>query len=274
MTAIVEGDQNVGAMVLVLIGKDPFPTYVDHRQLERVGKIRKTKERTVAKTKTRTATPTRELRQKARALSVPNWEVLDRDGLLAAVTEAEDGIDQLPEDADTDADDEDEEEVEAESEDSDETEEEPEVATTTRTKKRASSNGKKAPAKKAPATKKAPAKKAATKSKTATKRAAPRPPQQPEGPNPFRPGSNLYLITEELMKGGKRSTLVKRLVPKLEYNPRTKNPRTFDAALETDKRLKIVGYLLRQSYGFGYEHGGHGGPERGPDTYIQVTPPA
>lgn len=123
---------------------------------------------------------------------------------------------------------------------------------------------KKAPAKKASAAKKAPAKKAAKKS-TATGRANP----DPDDPIPFRPGTNLYLIAKALMKGGKRIKIATALAPKLTFNPRKQDKKKFDAVAETDRRLKVIGYILKNKHGWTYEHKG-----RGEDATIKCTPPS
>lgn len=88
------------------------------------------------------------------------------------------------------------------------------------------------------------------------------------GSNPFRAGTNLWHITEALMQGGKRSELVRKLRSKLEYNPRVQAEDDFDVDAETDRRLKVVGYILKNSHGWTYEHEG-----RGTDAHIKVTPP-
>lgn len=88
-----------------------------------------------------------------------------------------------------------------------------------------------------------------------------------ENGNPFRPGTNLFLITEELIKGGKRSKMVARLSKKIELKPR-KNSKDFDETAELDRRVLITAQLLEKDHGFSKEKDG-----RGPDATIKVTAP-
>lgn len=89
-----------------------------------------------------------------------------------------------------------------------------------------------------------------------------------DGPNPFRAGTNLFHITEELMKGGKRSSMVKRLSKKIELKPR-KNKKDFDETAELDRRVLIVGQILRNEHGFEVTREG-----RGTDATIVAVPPS
>jgi hypothetical protein len=86
--------------------------------------------------------------------------------------------------------------------------------------------------------------------------------------NPFRPGTNIWYITEELLKGGKRSTMVKRLKDKLEFTPRVRKSKDFDLDAEIDRRLRIFGYALKNEHGYSYVLRG-----RGKDAYLRVYPP-
>ena len=227
-------------------------SYADHRRLERAEGDQKTM------TTTTTAPGAKELRREAKRLNIAGYEDMTREELTNAVATAN-GADE-----DTTA----------------------RVATKTAAKKTAAKKAAPAPAAteddgedEAPAK---PAKKTASK-KAAPKAEAPAPKAGKsakgktekvereagaEGPNPFRPNTNLWHITEALMRGGKRSTLVARLLPKLEYNPRVQSADDFDAELETDRRLKVVGYLLKNRFGFTYVHEG-----RGKDATIKVIPP-
>jgi hypothetical protein len=139
-----------------------------------------------------------------------------------------------------------------------------EEAASSRTTRRTASNGttrtRRTKAAAAPAEK--PAK--ATAAKKTTKAA-----EKPDGPNPFRSGTNLWHITEALMRGGKRSDLVSKLRNKLTFNPRVKSEDEFDVDLEIDRRLKVIGYLLKNQHGWEFTHEG-----RGSDAYIKVAPPA
>lgn len=91
-----------------------------------------------------------------------------------------------------------------------------------------------------------------------------------ENGNPYRPDSNLHAIAEELIRGGKRKDMVKRLKKKIELAPRQRAGADYDVDYEIDRRLLIVGQLLRKDHGFEVERGG-----RGPaDATIKATPPA
>lgn len=120
----------------------------------------------------------------------------------------------------------------------------------------------------------APKKKAAkktTKSKakktTAKKGSKKTADAEENGVNPFRPNTNLYHVTEALMEGGKRSALVKKLRNKVEFNPRKQDAEDMDVDEEIDRRLKVVGYILKNQHGFELEHEG-----RGKDAFIKATP--
>lgn len=224
-------------MVEVTISNDPFTVYVDHRQLERKGRMPRATAVADAP-----AVTSKELRRKAKNLNVRNWEEMDRDQLAEAIAEAEGDGEAAPV-------------------------RKTRAAKATKAPAKAAAEPAKAASKSARATKAAPAKKTTAK-KAPAKAAKAKESSEREGPNPFRPGTNLHLITEALMKGGKRSALVKRLVDKLEYNPRVQDTDSFDREAETDRRLKVVGYILRNQHGFSYEHDG-----RGPDAFIKATPP-
>lgn len=237
LNATVIGDCILGRMVQILCDEDPIPKYTDHRTLERAEGDRNTMT-------TATAPSAKELRREAKRLGIEGYEDMTREELTNAV--------KTTGSADTD--------------------------TKTRTsapKAKAEPAPKRRPAKKAPAEKSTSAKPKSTKAAKAEKAPAKKAPAAkaakaaPEGPNPFRPNTNLWHITEALMRGGKRSALVERLLPKLEYNPRVQSEADFDPRLETDRRLKVVGYLLKNRFGFEYIHDG-----RGPDATIKVIPPA
>lgn len=87
------------------------------------------------------------------------------------------------------------------------------------------------------------------------------------GPNPFRHGSNIWHITEALLKGGKRQTLINRLKTKIEFSEQVTSKDGFDLEEEIDKRLRVFGYTLRNEHGFGYVMVG-----RGREAWIQVFP--
>lgn len=238
MPAIVFGDGILGRMVEITISNDPFTVYADHRQIQR-----KDKNMPRAATTT-TASSAKELRRRAKALSVPNWEEMSKEELESAIAD-QDG----------------------ESSDDSVEEATPPARTRRTSATKAAAPTKKATTARPKAAAKTTAKPAAAAKKT-SKRTASSTPKEGET-NPFREGTNLWYITEALMKGGKRSVLVNKLKGKLEYNPRVQDAKDFDVEAETDRRLKVVGYILRNKHGFEYEHEG-----RGPDAYIKVSPPS
>lgn len=223
MPAVVVADHLLGQMVEVRVSNDPFTSYVDHRQLEKI--TRKGTERT-------DMASAKELRKAAKAAGIDGWEDMDRDELEAAVAEAGDE-DEKP--------------------------------------AKAAKKGK-------AAAKSAKAEKTAKKS---TKKAAPTKASkkaakdddddedEDTGPNPFRKGSNLYLMTDLLMAGGKRSAMVKKLAKKIELNPRTKKGKDFDPEEEIDYRLVRVCQTLANEHGFTIEKDG-----RGKDQTVTAVPPS
>lgn len=129
---------------------------------------------------------------------------------------------------------------------------------TAKTSTKAKSSTKAAPAKaEKPAAKKAaPAKSKAAKSEDAA-----------ENGNPYKEGTNLWHIAQELIAGGKRSQMVKRLKRKISIKPRV-NADDFDEDYELDRRVLIVGQLLRKDHGFEVTREGRG--EDG--TIVAVAP--
>lgn len=105
-----------------------------------------------------------------------------------------------------------------------------------------------------------------TKGKTTKKKSTPKEDADPG--NPFRPNTNLWHIAEALKEGGKRKELTKKLKKKLEFNPRKTEPEDFNVEEQIDRRLKVVGYILKNDHGWDYKHEG-----RGVEAFIQATPP-
>jgi hypothetical protein len=253
MKAEVGAGKLLGVMTEVVIGKDPFPTMVDHRQLEAVGANgRMTMPRSASAS---TAPSARELRRQAKNLRISGWEEMTREELADAIAE-HGGADSNGEAA------------------------APARArkatkrTAKRTSRRENSDGDDsdgdAPAKRtARKATKATKKRTAKKAPAAKKRtAAPRPPANVDTPNPYRPGTNLYYVTEALMRGGKRSALVRLLKPKLKFSPRVQSEADWDVDAEIDKRLKVIAYELANKHGFSRVQEG-----RGVDAFIKATPP-
>lgn len=212
----------------------------------------------------------KELRRQARELNIEGWEELSLHDLRQAVADAQDGgskpakkaapakrppsksVRTAGKPAAAEPEDEDDE-------DSDDEEDELEEAPAP---KRGRAAAKKAPAKKAPA-KKAPPAKAKSKSKDDEEAEVAN-----ENGNPFKPGSNIFEITEALIKGGKRSTLIKQLKRKIDLKPRTERD-DWDEEAELDRRLLIIGQILRRDHSFNVVIDG-----RGREGTIQAEPPA
>lgn len=123
---------------------------------------------------------------------------------------------------------------------------------------------KKAAAPKSTAAKKAPAKKAPATSKASSNGKAK---STNTGPNPFRERSNLHLMTEELMKGGKLQTVVNRLKKKMEIKPWSKDE-VEDVDKAITKRVHLAAASLEKDHGFKIVKEG-----RGPSSKIQAIPP-
>lgn len=118
-------------------------------------------------------------------------------------------------------------------------------------KKPAAKPAKKAPAKKvaAPVAKRKP---------VATKKAAPaKSAPVAKGDNPFREGSNSYLMAAELLRGGNRGEMVKRLKKAMKIHPWSK-PKEENPEFAIRKRLLLVAAALERDYGFTIEREGRG----------------
>lgn len=240
--AVLISSHRVGDMVEIKIANDPFTSWVECISLTST-----TKRREHNKMPTKTA---KALRSEARKLGIDGWEDMDRDELQEAINLAlEDEDSDTDEDTETDEDTDDEEETE-------------------RPAKKSKSSSKKAPAKKSSASKKAAAKKAPASKKAASKKAVDEDEEGESGPNPFREGSNLFLFTEALMKGGKRSAMVTKLERKVDLKPRKRGGRDYDPAAEIDYRLVRVCQLLQNEHGFVIEKEG-----RGTEQKVKAIPP-
>jgi hypothetical protein len=223
----------------------------------------------------------RELRREAKALGVEGWEDMDLEELVAAVDEAKEGAEEKPAKAAKSAKaakpakatkraaaavEDDDDEDDEEDEDEEVVEETPAKSKKSAAKKAAAkaevksktAKGGKAAKADAKAAKKATTKAAAKVSESEED-------ELPENGNPFQQGSNLYWMTEELIKGGKRSAMVKRLQKKISLNPRTRSFTPEEEAAEIDRRLVIVSQTLRNEHGFEMEREG-----RGADTVIRL----
>lgn len=237
-----------GEVAEVLLDGDPFPVEVSITQIKEAD-MTDVRERTV-----------RELRSDAKALDIKGYSKLSKPELIAAVEAAETAADG-----------------------------------TAPRKRKASAVAKKATRKASPkkaSTRAAPTRtprkqmtEAALKASEAkrTAKADPLPLKhragrtsvaereiiEAQGPNPYRRGTNIWYVTEQLLKGGKRQTLINRLLRsgKITFTEQVREKEGFDEEKELDHRLRIIGYTLRNEYGFGYTMQG-----RGRTAYIKVWP--
>lgn len=262
MRATLVSRRPLGRMVEVQIAGDPFTCMVE---FDRLQLVRKTPQNRSTKMPTITA---KELRNQAKAAGIDGWQEMTR----AELEEALAGAEEVEED----------EEFDTETEE-DETEAEEEVAAPAPRRRTASKTAPaKAPARRTaakaaakPAARAASTRRAATKpatGKTAvpaarTKKVAATDEAEIEGDNPFKPGTNTHLMTEMLMKGGKRSAMVRSLVKKIELAPRVKGGADFDPEKELDYRLLRTAQLLVKEHGFVVEKDG-----RGPEARIKAIP--
>lgn len=106
--------------------------------------------------------------------------------------------------------------------------------------------------------KRTPAKVAKARSaKKVAKKASTKKAVSPNGANPYRVGSNVWKMAEELLRGGKRADMIKRLKKSMPLHPWSKdkeeNP---DRAI--DKRLLMTAADLNKSYGYKIVREGRG----------------
>jgi hypothetical protein len=251
-------DHAIGSMIDVVLDGDPFGTYVEFNRVEVIPGdldlnnpviVARAKDMRVRPTSTRqglgdpeggsTKVPTaaskpntRELRKQAKALGVDGWEDMGVRALQAAVEAAEDN-DTNKESAPT---------------------------------RRRSSKATKVPATKVSKTTAKSTKTTAKASSNGTKAKAEA--EVAENGNPYKPGSNLFYITEQILKGGKRSKMVTALKKKIELKPRTAGD-DWDEDYELDRRILITGQILKKDHGWNVERTGRGSE----DGTIQGTPP-
>lgn len=114
-------------------------------------------------------------------------------------------------------------------------------------------------------------KKVAPKAETKVAKRTIKPAATAANGNPFRDGSNSWLITEALLKGGSRSKMIDKLLKKIDFNPTKKKiNKKFNHRFEMDKRVLMTAHMLRKDHGFTIELSGRG-PESGT---IKATPPS
>lgn len=232
----------IGQLIEITLGSDPFPVNVPFQQVTLLTKKGKASKEMV---RTEERPSRKELRKQADALGIDGWAEMSTDELVAAIAEA----------------------------DTDDNEPAPKA------KKKKGKKGK-IVNKKAPRghTKNdEPEDEPAKPAKAAKVAKAPAAPAAPSGRriepdetgNPFRKGSNLYLITVELIKGGKRMSMIDRLNKKIDLHPWAKKAKDLNPVFEMDKRMLLTKNLLLKEYGFTFETSGRG-PENGT---IKAFPP-
>lgn len=206
--------------VAILLEGDPYPVMVNIAQVLKGDDM---------PTATQRGPESRQLAKKARMLSIPGYQTMTMPQLRKAVEEAEN----------------------------------PRKREATTTRKTVS---KKTGAVKVVARKPRPVKKAtkqrtpakvAKKATAAPKKATAKHKASPNGSNPFRVGSNVWKMAEELLRGGKRSDMIKRLKKTMPLHPWSKdkeeNP---DRAI--DKRLLLTAADLQKTYGYKIVREGRG----------------
>lgn len=114
-----------------------------------------------------------------------------------------------------------------------------------------------------------PVSKKATKPASKTKAKSSKPKENLTGDpaNPFRTGSNLWRMAEELLKGGKRSDMIKRLKKAMSINPWSKDKEE-DLDTAINKRLLLTAAAMEKDYGFTQKREG-----RGTSGTIRLVPP-
>jgi hypothetical protein len=75
--------------------------------------------------------------------------------------------------------------------------------------------------------------------------------------NPFRPGSNLFFMAEELLKGGIKTDMVKRLKKRMHLNPWSKDEEE-DPDRAINKRLMMTASDMVRTFKFKMETDGRG----------------
>lgn len=105
--------------------------------------------------------------------------------------------------------------------------------------------------------------KSKAKAKTSSKKtSAKKVSSEGEGPNPFREGTNRWLVADQLLSGGKRAQMIKNLRKKFSYGGGVED---LDAVI--DHEILDVSSILRKQYGMDVAQEG-----RGRDAHIRATP--
>lgn len=243
MEAVV--DRVISDKLLSLrIANDPFPVPVKKKQVspcKEAGKVVKSKSETVRESDeqnergtmpTETKPKAKELRNEAKALGIEDYEDMSRSELVKAIkkaNKAKNGSGSKNKG----------------------------VKKVSRTEAEKASRDR--------AAKKAPAKKTAKSAAKAKTKSGPKG-KTNEG-NPFRPGSNLHLIHNLLVKGGKRESLAQKLADKVALHPYTNDVSEVDL-VDYDKRIVLGAQTLRDQHNYKIERDG-----RGLSGTIKAVPP-
>ena len=255
--AVVTEPKIVRGNIAIQLTGDPYPVTVSASQVTKENENVPVSE-------------ARKLREEAKALGIRGWADMSGKDLAAAVAQAKSPKPKTVVASAAGA-----------------------VKTIKENEKAAMSTTKKAPAKKVAAKKTAPAKKVAKKpvaaKKVAPKTQNPGPSKlrdrrvaaakkapankvshraAPIGGNPFRPGSNLFKMAEELLKGGKRSDMIRRLRKTMGIHPWSKDKEE-NPEKAIDKRLLITAGTLKKDFGYTIQSDG-----RGMSGTLKVVPPA
>lgn len=229
-------------LLSIRIANDPFPVPVKKKQVsacEPTGNKVKSKkpkdlteitepERKGKMAATATKPTGKELRKEAQGLGIKDFEDMGRGELVKAIKKAKKNKNGAkPEKVSRD---------------------EAEAASRKRAKAKAKAKGSKKSAAKA-ASKSAPAK---SKAKPSSKGKS----TGSDG-NPFRPGSNLHLIHNLLVKGGNREKLAQKLADKVALHPYTNSADEIDL-IDYDKRIVLAAQTLRDQHGYKIEREGRG----------------
>lgn len=78
-----------------------------------------------------------------------------------------------------------------------------------------------------------------------------------ESGNPFKPGTNMYHIAAELLKGGSRAGMVARLKNKIDLRPRNASDE-YNEDAELDRRIAIISQTMKNKHGFTIDKQGRG----------------
>lgn len=181
----------------------------------------------------------KELKDEARALGITNWEEMNKVELQAAI-----GLAQAEDEA-------------------------TETPSPIKTKKKVSKRPKRVSRKVKSGPEKAVAKRKTAPKRQARSKAKKRlPGVSLDGTNPFRKGSNMFVMTEILKHGGNRNDLAKQVKTKLRIRFPKYKKRGFSAVSYVSRYLLVVANRLEDEYGWTVKRQG-----RGKSQVIVAKPP-